>query len=271
VAKSFAQSGGVIFELKLSSTNPHPHVKLPPNQQTPDGSDHPLNWRRYPHEEEVLIFPYLAIKVVKIVNESQNDPYHRIYLEQDESQNVLAFNGEKIREYLRPIIEKEVLPIVKPVVTTVVSLVLKAPLNLTEYITTHMTSVIVSSDHLKRLGTKTLAGHVEKAIEFAADDYLAEKEKELAIKYPNYKDLFQITFNQLKFLTLLAEAPGFATLHENVCRLINSAPQSVKTSLTGKIASEELQKAYKDEQKFWQERLTGIEKVLLEMVKNQFC
>jgi hypothetical protein len=270
VAKGFAKPGGTIFELKLSSTNPHPHLKLPPNH-TSDGTDHPLNWRRYPTEEEVLTFTYLAIKVVKIVNENPNDPYNRIYLEQDESENVLAFDGQKIREYLRPRIEKDVLPIVKPVVTKVVSLVLSAPLNLTEYMTTHMISVIESPDYLKRLGTKTLAGNVEKAIELAACDYFAEKEKQLTIKYLNHKDIFHIIFNQLKFPTLLKEAPGFAKLHEKICQLINNAPQGVKTSSPVAVPYMLFYQSGQDEQKFWQDRLTGIENVLLEMVKGQFC
>ena len=96
VAEKFAQ-GGVIFEIKLSKRNPHPHIKLINNE-----------WTAHMEEKETLIYPYFPFYIEKIQKEEK---YHSITLVQDESQPIFSKDNSEMKNYwnktITDVLEKE--------------------------------------------------------------------------------------------------------------------------------------------------------------------
>jgi hypothetical protein len=89
VALGFAQASGIVFEIRLSSVNPHPHLKVP------------SNWSSYPTEKEVLLLPHFSLKVI-----SCEEKLGRMWvkLEQDECDHAFSIDKTRFKEFW----EKEV-------------------------------------------------------------------------------------------------------------------------------------------------------------------
>jgi precorrin-6B methylase 2 len=89
--QKFYCPGGVLFEIHLSSTNPHPHIVVPDA------------WRdsTIPTEAEVLLLPYFPLKVKEIRKEkdASGEIGTVIVVVQDETKNVLGSNAQRIKEY----------------------------------------------------------------------------------------------------------------------------------------------------------------------------
>jgi len=91
-AKKF--SNGIIFEIHLSKTNPHPHIRLINKE-----------WSQYPGEEETLIYPYFPFHLEKI--EPIDKKYWVITIIQDEESKVFSKNPEETKTFLAQVIKKE--------------------------------------------------------------------------------------------------------------------------------------------------------------------
>ena len=87
-ARKFAgEKGGIIFEIHLSKNDPHPHIKLP------------KDWTQYPIEDEILILPYFAMRLISRKDEHDNSgDYTYIVIEQDESKSYISLDEEKLKK-----------------------------------------------------------------------------------------------------------------------------------------------------------------------------
>jgi hypothetical protein len=268
----------LIFEIRLSKTNPHPHLRIP------------KEWSAYPTEAEVLLLPYFALKVISIkIGAEQKPPvnYDHVLVEQDESKSVLSFDEKTIQKHWKNVFDN----VEKSVLTFFTEMRDRIPesVKLTRYFSGPFIDEIKLADlnsdiddyislcleNLLQLSKEQVLKdkavvELEKAKVLQPSKEQVSKDKPLI----ELEEMIQVLYEKIDFDYITTNTTLYSSLLSNLKDVLKKGKvftdvEELKSQLKTKIKLYNLAEVEKDERDAFVQHLQNIETFFLGVVKSE--
>jgi hypothetical protein len=256
VARGFALGAPncVIFEIHLSKTNPHPHMKMPEG------------WSQHQKEAEVLLLSYFAFKVTSIRKGADQNPkenYDYIVIEQDEAQNILSFDESSIQKHWKNVFDNVEKSAMK--CFTEMRYRIPATVKVTKYL---------SGQFIDEIKLTDLNGDVDDYLSLCIDNLL-QRSKEQILKDPTlieYEEMIQVLCEKIDFDIITTSSKlcnEFVSGLKEVLKRPFTNEDELKKELQARVQHFDLVEVEKEETVAFVNHLQLIEKFFLNIVKSE--